>query len=162
MAKRLDATDGRENGNGGSKNAVTDNHGSAGDGDEEKEEASRMTLLEHVLDVESTSQLVGRSFEFVVGELGVFGLVIGNQADLCIATDQGVESKGTAIAVVVGEQDDEDVLEHGNEGNGVDDEGKHPKNVILMINSSFGESGREHVQRRRPYVPIHDSDALKC
>lgn len=43
------------------------------------------------------------------------------------------------ITIVIGPQDDKDILYHGQERNGVDDERQHPNNVFLIINT-IGES----------------------
>ncbi len=60
--------------------------------------------------------------------------------------------------MVVGFEDDEGVLDEAHEGEGPDDEAEDAEEVGGV---GVGEDdGREHVQRRRPEVAVHDAQRL--
>lgn len=68
--------------------------------------------------------------------------------------------KFITFAVVVGLQDEEDVLKQRDQSEGVENQRKDTQNVVVMLDS-IGESTRIHIQRRRSDVAVHHSDALK-
>lgn len=47
-----------------------------------------------------------------------------------VARQEGVERKCAALAVVVGSQDDEGVLDGDDEGQGPDDDGERPDEIV--------------------------------
>lgn len=65
------------------------------------------------------------------------------------------------ITVVVGPQDDENILDQRDENQRVDNERKNPKNVFLIMNTFWERTG-EYVQRRSPYIAVYNTYALKC
>lgn len=64
--------------------------------------------------------------------------------------------------MIVGSKHDEDVLNHGHEHYGIDDEGQYPENVLVFVNSAVGESACIYVKWRCSYVSVNYSNALKC
>lgn len=68
--------------------------------------------------------------------------------------------KEVTVAVVVGAEGDEDVLDDGEEGEAVDDEGEGAEQVIRVADAVL-ERARVHEQRRCPDVPVQYSHALE-
>ena len=64
------------------------------------------------------------------------------------------------VSIVVGVEHDEDVLEHGDDDEGVDDEGQDAEQVVVVLDA-VGESAGVDVERRRPDVAVDDADALE-
>ena len=83
-----------------------------------------------------------------------------HQTDLRMAADQRVQREGAAFAIVVGAEDDENVLDEGDGDDGVDDEREHTQNIVVGLDA-FSEHAAVHVQRGGPQVTIHHPDALK-
>lgn len=64
------------------------------------------------------------------------------------------------VTAVGGTEDNEDILDQRDDGDGVEDERERVQNVVLVADAA-GENGGEHVHRRRSDVAVHDSHALE-
>lgn len=58
------------------------------------------------------------------------GVIWVASRNVCVACQEGVERKGTALTVVVCSQDDEGVLDGDDEGQGPDDDGERTDEIV--------------------------------
>ena len=166
----LEATDGGEDGDGGREAGVADDHGGGEDGEEEEGDADGAAVLEEVLD--PLGALLGGGGEALDGgaaERGgladvevelVLGLLVGDEADLGVAGDEGVEGESAAVSVVVGAEGDVDVLDDGEEEEAVDDEGEDAEEVVGVADAAV-EGGGVDVEWGGADVAVEDAEALE-
>ena len=64
------------------------------------------------------------------------------------------------ISIVVCIQHDEDVLEHRNDDEGVDDERQDAQQIIVVLDA-IREGAGVNIERRRPDVAVDDADTLE-
>jgi hypothetical protein len=64
------------------------------------------------------------------------------------------------VSVVVGLEHDEDVLEHGKDDEGVEDDREDADEVVRVPDAARERAGL-HVELRRPDVAVHHADALE-
>jgi hypothetical protein len=79
-----------------------------------------------------------------------------------VAAEEGVEREGASFAVVVGAEDDADVLEERDERERPEDEGEHAEDLLvaLRVLDVLRERRLVHVQRRRAEVAVNHAKAL--
>jgi len=80
--------------------------------------------------------------------------------DAGIAGEEGVQRKGTALAVVVGAQDDEGVLDGDDDGQGPDDDRQRADQVLPA--GLAGEGRRVYVEGGCSDVAVDGADALEA
>ena len=91
------------------------------------------------------------------------GAAARQEAGADVAADEGVEREGAALAAVVGAEDDEDVLEEGDEGERPEDEGEDAVDLLVarrVRDVVAGEGALEDVERRGGHVAVHHPEAL--
>jgi hypothetical protein len=79
-----------------------------------------------------------------------------------VAAEEGVEREGAALAVVVGAEDDTDVLEERDERERPEDEGEHAEDLLvaLRVLDVLRERRLVDVQRRCAEVAVHHAETL--
>ncbi|RRT52292.1 hypothetical protein B296_00031968 [Ensete ventricosum] len=150
------------------KNTISNNHGSPNQSQNQQQPLQHLVLLEQPLH-RGCSRDTGRRQSgpsavhlFIRGELLIGQLPVGEESDAGVAAEKGVERKRAALAIVVGSEHDEDVLEEGDEREGPEDEGEHAVDLLIRLRVLYvlREGVLVDVQRRRAQVAIHDSKAL--
>lgn len=64
------------------------------------------------------------------------------------------------ISIVICIQHDEDILEHRNDDEGIDDERQDAQQVVVVLDA-IREGAGVDIERRRPNVSVDDADALE-
>lgn len=107
--------------------------------------------------------MTGRGVVLVVRHEVVAGAAAGQEAGAHVAADEGVEGEGAALAAVVRAEDDEDVLEEGDEGERPEDEGEDAVDLLVagrVLDVVTGEGALVDVERRGGHVAVDHPEAL--
>jgi len=155
----------RRTGHSRGEDAVADDHGRPEQSEHEQQPLQLPALLQrraHARRQRRQRAAVALLLELVVGSATVADDA-REEPRTDPAADEGVEREGTALAVVVGAQDDEHVLEERDEGERPEHEREHPIDLLValgVVDVAAGEGALVHVERRRRHLAVHHAEAL--
>jgi hypothetical protein len=75
-----------------------------------------------------------------------------------IAAEQRVGAESSSFSIVVGAENDDDILERYHQGQRPEDDRQDPNEVGIA--GSFSEGRGEDVQWTRAYISVYDTDRL--